>query len=141
VFFVRAVDEEDLQKREAIGTIKASRFVRQWADADKPIDIGVVYAIHKLIFGTAWPEIAGVLRTEEASITDSLHLPPHHSHIPGLMLELDQELRKNVGSLTALPVMNDFGVNFNTQEEDMIGNIIQCRCLDSSSDRIYPSLC
>jgi cell filamentation protein len=124
VYYERPKDEEELQKREAIGTIRASRFVREFAKSDEPLDNGVVYAIHKKIFEDAWPEIAGVLRTEEAMITDSPHLPPHFSQVPGLMLELGRELKERMDALKTLPTMNRFGVDLNEEEMTMIEKII-----------------
>ena len=124
MFYERPKDEEELQKREAIGTIRASRFVREFAKSDKPIDNGVIYDIHKQIFKDAWPEIAGVLRTEEAMITDSSHLPPHYSQVPGLMIELGRELKERMDSLKNLPMMNHFGVEFSEDEVKMIDKII-----------------
>src|SRR5438552_544960 len=78
---VRPYNEEELQKREAIGVIRASRFVRQYANSHKPITIDTLSLIHKEIFEEAWPEIAGKYRDENLEITDSKHLPPHHSKV------------------------------------------------------------
>jgi Fic family protein len=124
MYFARPADEEELQKREAIGTISASRLVRSIAESTQPIDVGVIYEIHKTIFTKAWPEIAGVLRTEETTITDSSHQPPHFSQVPGLMLELDKEFKERIQDLSPLPAMHGFRVSFNDDEEIMIGKII-----------------
>lgn len=124
MFFTRPADEKELQKREAIGTIRAARFVRKFAESHKPIDLNVVYAIHREILKDAWPEVAGVLRTEEARITDSPYLPPHHSQIPGLMLELDKELKEQIAGLERIPVMHRFGVNLGEKEEKMITKVV-----------------
>jgi Fic family protein len=121
MFFVRPADEEELQKREAAGTISAARLVRSIAESADPIDGRVIYEIHKTIFAKAWPEIAGVLRTEDATITDSSHLPPHYSRIPGLMLDLGRELQKRTELLTPLP---SFDVDLNDKETKMIDEII-----------------
>ena len=83
----RPQNEEELQRQEAIGVIRASRFVRKYARSHDPIDMTTVCAIHKETFQDAWPEIAGVYRTENLQITDSRHLPPHHSQVPVLMVE------------------------------------------------------
>ncbi|MBI2644917.1 hypothetical protein HYW94_01930 [Candidatus Uhrbacteria bacterium] len=74
----RPANEEELQKREAIGTIRASRFVRGYAKSKEPIDVRIICHIHQEIFRDAWPEIAGVYRDENLEITYSKHLPPHH---------------------------------------------------------------
>ena len=66
----RPHNEEELQKREAIGVIRASRFVRTYAKSKNPINIGTVYQIHKEIFNDAWSEIAGVLREEFGEYRD-----------------------------------------------------------------------
>ena len=55
----RPYNEEELQRREAIGIIRASRFVRRYAHAHKLITIQIISDIHKEIFADAWPEIAG----------------------------------------------------------------------------------
>ncbi len=125
MYYERPKDEEELQKREAIGTIRASRFVREFAKSDKPIDSGVVYDIHRQIFKDAWPEIAGVLRTEEAMITDSSHLPPHYSQVPGSMIELGRELQERMEALKKLPTMNHPGIDLNENEMTMIEKIIE----------------
>jgi len=48
--------------------------------------------IHKEIFRDAWPEIAGVYRDENLEISDSKHLPPHHSKVSELMERADSDL-------------------------------------------------
>jgi len=94
----RPKNKEELQKREAIGIIRASRFVRKYARLNKPIDFNVVCEIHKQIFKDAWPEIAGVFRVENIEITDSKHLPCHYSKVADDVrtadLELLQKLKK-----------------------------------------------
>jgi hypothetical protein len=56
----RPEDKGELQKREAIGVIRASRFVRKFANSKSSIDIGTIQKIHAVIFQEAWPEVAGV---------------------------------------------------------------------------------
>lgn len=90
--FRRPENEEDLQRREAIGVIRASRFVRRCARSHKPITLKTVCEIHKEIFRDAWPEIAGVYRDENLKITDSKHLPPHYSKVSELMEQADSDL-------------------------------------------------
>src|SRR3989338_4600781 len=88
----RPKNEEELQKREAIGVIRASRFVRRYAKAHKPITVAGICEIHREIFKDAWPEIAGVFRDEDLTITDSDHVPPHFSKVPLLMEEVDRRM-------------------------------------------------
>ncbi len=64
----RPGDEAELQKREAIGVIRASRFVRKYANAKDAIDISTIQKVHEVIFKDAWPEIAGKWRTENLKI-------------------------------------------------------------------------
>ena len=59
VMSLRPKNKEELQKREAIGIIRASRFIRDYARLNQPIDFNIVCEIHKQIFKDAWPEIAG----------------------------------------------------------------------------------
>ena len=124
MYYERPKNKEELQRREAIGTIHASRLVRKLAKSNQPIDVGSIYDIHKTIFKVAWPEIAGVLRTENTKITGSPHLPPHYSQVPGLMLELDKELKKRVASLTVLPMMNRLGPAWTKKERKMVMDIV-----------------
>lgn len=77
----RPKNQDELQKREAIGIIRASRFIRNYARSHKPINFETICAIHREIFKNAWLEIAGKYRDEEIKITDSKHLPPHHSQV------------------------------------------------------------
>ena len=90
----RPRNKQELQKREAAGVIRASRFIRRYARSHKIINVGVLCRIHKEIFKEAWPEIAGTFRQqdENVKITGSKHLPPHWSEVPGLMREFDAKL-------------------------------------------------
>jgi len=83
----RPKNEEELQKREAIGVIRASRFVRKYAQSHKEINVETICAIHKEIFNEAWTEIAGGYKEEELSITDSDLLLPHPTEVPELIEE------------------------------------------------------
>ncbi len=96
MIFKRPENEGELQKREAIGVIRASRFVRKYAQSHKLIDIKVIFEIHKEIFQEAWPEIAGKYRKENLSITDSELLLPHHQEVEYLMEQLDKELKSRL---------------------------------------------
>ena len=125
MYYVRPKNEEELQKREAIGTIRASRFVRRSANLNKPVDIKIVYEIHKIIFEKAWPEVAGVLRTEEATITDSSHMPPHYARVPSLMLELDKELKGRIEKLKPMPISANLKIKLKKKEREMIRKIIK----------------
>ena len=95
----RPRNEEELQKREAIGVIRASRFVRRYAKSHKPITVASICDIHKEIFKDAWQEIAGVFRHENITITDSDHLPPHFSKVPLLMNEVEMRMSKYIQEL------------------------------------------
>lgn len=95
----RPENEEELQKREATGVIRASRFVRRYTQSHKEITVAVICAIHKEIFDDAWPEIAGKYRDEELSITDSDLLLPHHTQVSELMEKLDAELKLRLDGL------------------------------------------
>lgn len=88
----RPKDEEELQKREAIGVIRASRFVRKYAQSHKVINVAIICAIHREIFKNAWPEIAGKYRDENLSIAGSDLLLPHYTQVFTLMEELDDNL-------------------------------------------------
>lgn len=95
----RPKNEEELQKREAIGVIRASRFVRRYAQSHKEITVATICAIHKEIFEDAWAEIAGKYRGENLSITDSDLLLPHYSQIPEMMKKLNTDLSGRISEL------------------------------------------
>lgn len=95
----RVESKEELQQREAVGVIRASRFVRRYAQSHRPITADAICEIQKHIFRRAWPEIAGVYRTENMKIRESKHRPPHHSWVPGLMRAFDKTLREEVKRL------------------------------------------
>ncbi|MBI2023054.1 Fic family protein [Candidatus Giovannonibacteria bacterium] len=94
----RPRDEKEKQLFDAVGTIRAARFVRRYAKTRKPINIGVVYDVHREIYFDWWPEVAGKIREEEVTIWHSEHLPPHHSkireHMQSLQLDLQDRLAK-----------------------------------------------
>lgn len=94
---VRKITPEEFHMREAIGTIRASRFVREYAKTKKPITLNLIYKIHELIYKEAWPEIAGKRRNEELKKQwHSYHLPPHPSqifqHLKNLELDFQEKL-------------------------------------------------
>lgn len=92
----RPHNQEELQKREAAGVIRASRFVRKYAHSRKNISFQTVKDIHKEIFKDAWPEVAGQYRQENVKITDSRHLPPHFTKVPYLIKKNNQELQEKL---------------------------------------------
>ena len=100
--YKRPRTKEELQKREAIGVIRASRFVRKFAHSRKEIGIKTILSIHKEIFNDAWPEIAGKYRDENIKITYSKHLPPHYSEIETLMNKMDYELQIKLRDLKSI---------------------------------------
>lgn len=91
--------ERELQKGEAIGVIRASRFVRKCAHSHREINEGLILEIHREIFKDVWPEIAGKYRDENLEISKSKHLPPHHSKVSSLMNELGKELKQKLEEL------------------------------------------
>ncbi|OGL78675.1 hypothetical protein A3E39_03305 [Candidatus Uhrbacteria bacterium RIFCSPHIGHO2_12_FULL_60_25] len=92
----RPKNEAELQEREAIGVIRASRFIRRYAKAHTKISMGTVCRIHREIFSFAWSDIAGTYRGENLEITDSHHHPPHYTEVPGLMENADEELAEKL---------------------------------------------
>ncbi len=95
----RPENEDELQKREAIGVIRASRFVRKYSHAHHAITVDTIRDIHHEIFRDAWSEIAGKFRDENLEITDSRHLPPHHSEVSKKMALVDEELAARILAL------------------------------------------
>ena len=95
----RPENEDELQEREAIGVIRASRFVRKYSHSHNVITIDTIRKIHREIFKDAWSEIAGRFRDENLEITASKHLPPHHSEVSKQMILINQELSARIQSL------------------------------------------
>jgi len=103
----RPRDEKEKQLFDAVGTIRAARFVKKYAKTRKPIDAGVVYAIHKEIYKTWWPEMAGKPREEEVKIWHSKHLPPHHLEIVGHMQRLDRDLKEGLARIDPKKLLSE----------------------------------
>lgn len=120
----RPQSEEELQKREAIGVIRASRFVREYAKSHKLISVETISIIHKEIFKDAWPEIAGVFRRENLTISGSDHVPPHFSEVSLLM----EKVGERIGEYTQeLEHAEGYVLNFNDMSKkrfEIIGNIL-----------------
>ena len=96
---LRPANEDELQMREAIGVIRASRFVRKYARSHKLINVVTVCEIHQEIFGDAWPEIAGKFRDVNLEISDSDHHPPLYSKVPYSMEAMNFELGEKMTAL------------------------------------------
>lgn len=118
---IRPKDEEELQKREAIGVIRASRFVRKYAQSHKKINVETICNIHKEIFKDAWPEIAGRYRQEELSITDSDLVLPHPNEIHQLMVQFDLDIEKHIDELKDCE-----GQIFNLSNNEVTEEVIDC---------------
>jgi fido (protein-threonine AMPylation protein) len=99
---LRPSDEVELQKREAIGVIRASRFIRKYAHSKDVIDVATIQKIHEVIFKDAWPEIAGKWRTENLKITDSSHLPPHYLEVSKCINQANVEFIQQLAGLKTL---------------------------------------
>ncbi|MDO8499220.1 MAG: Fic family protein [bacterium] len=113
----RPQTEEELHRREAIGVIRASRFIRKYAHSHHAISMATICEIHKEIFKDAWPEIAGKYREENLKITYSKHLPPHYSEVVSLMVQKDTELQEKLETLrTAEGIMS----GKNNKEEELL---------------------
>lgn len=111
----RPHDEEEMQKREAVGVIRASRFVRKYAKSHEPITMQIICKIHEEIFKEVWPDIAGKYRKENLEITDSKHLPPHHSDILSSMEIKERELQEKLHNLE-----NAEGIIIADQDSDLV---------------------
>jgi len=116
----RPKNEKELQLREAIGVIRASRFIRKYAHAHKLINFETVCAIHKEIFKDAWPEVAGKYRTENLEITDSNHLPPHYSKVLGEIKRANIEL---VNRLSQLKTVESFFLDSKEMTVEVIDSV------------------
>lgn len=117
---IRPKNEKELQLREAIGVIRASRFIRKYAHSHKLINFETICAIHKEIFKDAWPEVAGKYRTENLEITDSNHLPPHHSKVSGEIKRANIEL---VNRLAQLKTVESFFLDSKEMTVEVIDSV------------------
>ena len=120
----RPENKEELQRREAIGIIRASRFIRDYARLNQPIDFNIVCEIHKQIFKDAWPEIAGVFRIENIKITDSQHLPCHYSKVAEDVKVADFELSEKLKKLNLVAGMLWSGDDPEEKVLDAFENIV-----------------
>lgn len=111
----RPHNEEEMQKREAVGVIRASRFVRKYAKSHEPITMQTVCKIHEEIFREVWSDIAGKYRKENLEITDSKHLPTHHSEVVSLMEIKERELQEKLHNLEDAE-----GIIMTDQDSDLV---------------------
>jgi Fic family protein len=89
--FARPRTPGALEQREAIGIIRASRFVRHQAKK-MPLSEEMILEIHAQIFSDAYPDVAGKYRRTSVGITGSSHEPPHHKQVPELMYQLGKAI-------------------------------------------------
>ncbi len=122
----RPHNEEELQKREAVGVIRASRFVRRYANSHKPIDVNTISLVHKEIFKEAWPEIAGKYRYENLKITDSKHLPPHYSQVSEQMEDAGREFSNQLEKLQKVEGLLIMNQNPTDEVLRVIDDIVTC---------------
>lgn len=122
----RPSTEEELQKGEAVGVIRASRFVRKYAQSHEPIDVGVILDIHNEIFKDIWPDIAGKYRKEDLSITNSDHYPPHPSEVPKLMNDLNVDLKEHLKQMNISEgIIFDIKNNLNDKTLEEVERVIR----------------
>ncbi|MCX6810855.1 MAG: Fic family protein [Candidatus Berkelbacteria bacterium] len=107
----RPKDNKDLEKRAAIGVIRAARFVRRYAKSNKVIDVSTIRLVHKEIWRDVWPEIAGEYRIENLEISGSSLQLPHFKDVPKLMEKMDIEFAKKISKTgdECRGVIADFG--------------------------------
>ncbi len=116
----RPKNEEELQKREAVGVIRASRFIRKYSQSHKSINVKTLCDIHKEIFRDAWPEISGEYRDENLAITGSELILPHFTKVATLMKDLDLQLNDKLLEL------KDCEGNIMRLEDELTDETIGC---------------
>ena len=84
-----------------------------------------VFEIHREIFKDAWPEIAGKMRTVPLTITDSDHLPPHHTQVPGLVKEAREELDRLLVGLNSTEPFWIEGKDLTDEQMNMIDRVVE----------------
>ncbi|MBI2038975.1 MAG: Fic family protein [Candidatus Niyogibacteria bacterium] len=102
----RPKDEKERQLCDAVGAIRAARFVRRYAKTNKPINLDAVLAIQREIFKDWWPEIAGKLRQEEVKLWHSKHRPPHFSRVPTYMFQFERWLIEKLSSIDSTSLLS-----------------------------------
>ncbi len=122
---VRPSDKQELQKREAIGVIRASRFVRKHSRSRKPITIGTICEIRQEIFKKAWPDIAGIYREENLKITDSSHHPPHFSEVPNFMKKAEEDLQERLKKIERAEGIIQNSIQDENLEIELIDQVIR----------------
>lgn len=102
----RPENKEEFQKREVAGTIRASRFVNNFAKSKNQISLDVIFEIHREIFKDVWPDIAGELRTKSQTDVKKLfhHTPPPYHKIPELIKIARDELDEKLQNLKTVPL-------------------------------------
>lgn len=110
--FERPKDKKELQMLEAVGAIRASRFVTRFANSKTPITQEIVYEIQKEMYSDWWPENAGKIRAEEIHLWHSKHLPPHHSQIVFFMKAFSEELAEQLVALEPKKLLSNNDKDF-----------------------------
>lgn len=86
-------------EQEVAGLFKAVKHVHRFAKGKEPIAYSCIFELHKKIFYRAHPNYRGRLRTDEVEIQHRGLVLPHHSQIPQLLKEFDNNLKELLDQL------------------------------------------
>ncbi|MBI2049191.1 MAG: Fic family protein [Parcubacteria group bacterium] len=123
----RPENEEEFHKREAIGVIRASRFVNNFAKSKALLSLDVIFDIHKEIFKEAWPDIAGELRSKFQTDIKKLfhHTPPPYHKVSELTKIARDELEEKLKNLKTVPLTLVDAGELTEEEWDTMNVVIE----------------
>lgn len=93
--------EKELQRAEIVGLHEAIQYVNQFSrDKKRPIDEAVVKAINKRVIGLYTPDVAGIYRSHDVSISGARFVQPTYwRRVPTEMSLFDKELEQQTKQL------------------------------------------
>ena len=80
------------------------------AEAQEPLSLSLLLTMHRTVFETSWPEVAGRLRQEEVSIARTSHQPPHSAQVAMLLHQGFATINEEMERLGAVTAGNFFEV-------------------------------
>ena len=110
---------ERRQKLEAVGNIRASRFITRYSKTSKQIGVAPIIETHKLIFKDSSPTLAGRYRREPVTIKGSKHRPPHYEQVPGEMKYLGETIRERESLVSPIKWIHFMDETISESEKDL----------------------
>jgi Fic family protein len=88
----------------------------------EPLELGRLLRWHKAIFGDTKPDIAGQLRTVQAWISGSKHVPPSPLEVKPLLVELLRRASRNRRGVHPVQLAAEFHLDFESVHPFVDGN-------------------